>query len=109
MFVCSILLLLFWASNHKLMRMMGWMGGGVLGGVGASVLEGIWDQQWAWHQHQSVRMSLAGEGHSRLAEMTTAAAIEAAAAAAPAAAAAAAVGSILVQCAFRGVCVRLWL
>lgn len=86
---------------------MGW-------GVGASVLEGIWDQQWAWHQHQSVRMSLAGEGHSRLAEMTTAAAaaaIEAAAAAAPAAAAAAAaaVGSILVQCAFRGVCVRLWL
>lgn len=58
-------------------------------------------------QHQSVRMSLAGEVHSRLTEMTTAAAAAATAAAAAAAPAAAAVGTVLVQCAFRGVCVRL--
>lgn len=59
-------------------------------------------------QHQSVRMSLAGEVHSRLTEMTTAAAAAAATAAAAAAApAATAVGTVLVQCAFRGVCVRL--
>lgn len=105
-----------WAANHKLMLMT--VVEGELGGWGlaqrsgvACVVRGCKEGAGGGltvgmaSQHQSVRMSLAGEVHSRLTEMTTAAAATAAAAAA--APAAVAVGTVLVQCAFRGVCVRL--
>lgn len=79
---------------------------------------------WAWHKHQSLRMSAAGKGHSRDAVMTTTTTVvvvASVAAATPKAAVAAAavkvaaaveaasvaVGLALVQCAIEGVCVRL--